>query len=330
MKIVTVRRISQIVFFAMFLWFVIVSTIGDKFWNLRGWPVNLFLHSDPLVAIGTTLATHTFYWVFVWAAGVTALTIVFGRFFCGWVCPFGSIHHFVGWLGRRKRKVKERIELNRYRKAQAIKYFILVFLLAMAAFPSAAASLQIGLLDPIPLVTRSFSLLIVPIADRAAGGAISADQRFYEGAWLILTVFAAAVLLNLLIPRFYCRFVCPLGALFGVLDRFAIWRIGKIKGECDNCKLCERNCEGGCEPTGQIKISECVLCFNCLDDCHHELIGYRMHKSEAGEQTNPDISRRGVALSLVSGVFAVGAVRLANQLGGDGYNKLIRPPGSLP
>ncbi|MDD5458898.1 MAG: 4Fe-4S binding protein [Phycisphaerae bacterium] len=330
MKIVTVRRISQIVFFAMSLWFGIVATVGDKFWNLRGWPVNLFLHSDPLVAVGTVLATHTLYWAFLLASGVMVVTIIFGRFFCGWVCPFGSIHHFVGWLARRKTKVKERIELNRYRKAQGIKYIILVFFLAMAAFPSAAASLQIGLLDPISLVTRSFNLLILPIADMAAGGLISAEQRFYEGAWLVLTIFAAAVLLNLFIPRFYCRFVCPLGALFGVLDRFAIWRIGNRKAECNNCKLCERSCEGGCEPAGQIKISECVLCFNCLDDCHHDLIGYRIQKSAAGEQTNPDISRRGIILSLVSGVFAVGAVRLANQLGGNGYNKLIRPPGSLP
>lgn len=328
MKIVTTRRTSQVFFFLLFLWFCIITSVGSKFWQVRGWPVNWFLQLDPLVAIGTMLTTHTLYWPLLWALLTVVLTIIFGRFFCSWVCPFGSIHHFTGFLGKRKKKVNEKIRLNKYRKAQCIKYFILVFVLAMAAFPSAAASLQTGLLDPISLVTRSFNLIIVPIADRA-GNFISVPSRFYENAWLVLVIFATMVLLNLAIPRFYCRFICPLGALFAVFDRFAIWRIGKKQDECVDCKLCETNCEGGCEPAGNIRISECVLCFNCLDECRHDLISYQTRPSLAGEVVDPDISRRGFVLSIASGLFAVGAVRLANELGSNWHHKIIRPPGSL-
>jgi ferredoxin len=199
----------------------------------------------------------------------------------------------------------------------------------MAAFPSIGASLQAGLLDPIPLVSRSFNLLVLPIVDRGAGF-FSAAERFYEGAWLILAIFLAAVLLNLIIPRFYCRFICPLGALFGILGRFALWRIGKNNSECINCRLCEQSCEGGCEPAGNIRISECVLCFNCREDCKHDIIAYQTKHSLAGEITNPDISRRGFVLSLVSGIFAVSAVRLSNRLGSNWYHRIIRPPGALP
>ena len=221
------------------------------------------------------------------------------------------------------------MQLNKYRKAQCIKYFVLILFLGMAAFPSIAATLQTGLLDPIPLITRSFNLVLLPIADRAAN-LVSVTSRFYEGAWLIFAIFLTTVLLNLVIPRFYCRFICPLGALFGVIGRFAIWRISMNQSECVNCKLCERSCEGGCEPSGNIRISECVLCFNCRQDCKDELISYQTRSSLAGEETNPDVSRRGFVLSLASGIFAVPAVRLSNKLGSNWHHRVIRPPGALP
>ena len=329
MKIVTVRRISQAFFFALFVWFCIVATVGDKLWQVRGWPVNWFFHLDPLVAIGTILTEHALYGPLLWALLTVVLTIILGRFFCGWVCPFGSLHHFVGFLAHRKKTLAQKVRLNKYRKAQSIKYFVLVFFLAMAAFPSIAATLQTGLLDPIPLITRSFNLVLLPIVDRAAN-LVSVTDRFYEGAWLVFAIFLTAVLLNLAVPRFYCRFICPLGALFAVISRFAVWRIGKSQSECVNCKLCEKSCEGACEPAGNIRISECVLCFNCRQDCKEQLISYQTKPSLAGEQTDPDISRRGFVLSLAAGILAVPAVRLSNKLGDNWYHKVIRPPGALP
>jgi polyferredoxin len=328
MRITTVRRIHQSFIFVLFVWFCIVTTVGEKFWQIRNWPIDWILQLDPLVALGTTISTHKFYWPLHCALGMVFVTIIFGRFFCGWICPFGAIHQFVGYLGNRGKKIAERIRLNTYRKAQGIKYLVLVFFLSAAAFPSIAASLQTGLLDPIPLVTRCFQLVLLPIFDRGTY-LTSVNVRYYEYGWLIFAVFAAAVLLNLVIPRFYCRFICPLGAFLGIINRFSIWRIGKNKSECINCKLCEKSCEGGCEPAGRMRISECVLCFNCLDECKHELISYQTRPSLAGEITNPDISRRGFILSLASGVLAIPAVRLSGKLVSNWYYRVIRPPGAL-
>jgi polyferredoxin/ferredoxin len=328
MKIVNVRRISQILFFTLFAWLCVVSTIGQEFWQIRAWPVNWFLQLDPLAAIGTVLTTHTLYWPLLWSLAVIALTIIFGRFFCGWMCPFGALHQFVGFVGNRKKSAAKKIQLNKYRKAQCIKYIILIVLIAMAAFPSIGATLLSGLLDPIPLVTRSFNMAILSIFDRSVD-VTSVAPRFYEGAWIIALVFIAAVLLNLIIPRFYCRFICPLGGLFGIINRFSIWRIGKAQDKCRDCKLCEKSCEGGCHPSSNIRISECVLCFNCREDCKDELMAYQTSKSRAGEITNPDISRRGFVLSFAGGVFATPAIRLGNILGSNWNHQQIRPPGAL-
>ena len=330
LKIVSTRRISQVFFFILFIWFCIVSTIGSRFWQLRGWPVNWFLDLDPLAGLGTILATHTLYRGLLWGLATVILTIVFGRFFCGWVCPFGSLHQFFGWVGARGRKAADQIARNQYRKAQGIKYAVLFFFLVMAAIPLFhSTSLQTGLLDPIPLVYRSVNIALLPIADKFSR-TLSAYPRQYEGAWLIGLVFLGALFLNFIYPRFYCRFLCPLGALLGILGRFSIWRIGKTQENCRDCKLCDKVCEGACMPWGKIRISECVLCFNCPGICPDHLLRYGAGESKAGEIVQPDVGRRGFLVAAVSGLFAIPLVRLAGTLGTNWNPRIIRPPGALP
>jgi len=330
LKIVFTRRISQIFFFILFFWFCIVSTFGTRFWQLRAWPVNWFLDLDPLAGLGTVLTTHKLYRGLLWGLATVILTIMLGRFFCGWVCPFGSMHQFFGWLGARGRKTADQIARNQYRKAQGIKYFILALFLVMAAIPlSGTVSLQTGLLDPIPLVYRSVNIALLPIADRFAR-TLSAYPRQYEGAWLIGLVFMGALFLNFIYPRFYCRFVCPLGALLGILSRYSLWRIGKTQEKCRDCKLCDKVCEGACTPWGKIRIPECVLCFNCPGICPDRVLSYGTGESKAGEIVQPDVGRRGFLVAAVSGLFALPLVRLAGFLGTNWNPRIIRPPGALP
>ncbi len=392
MNIVTTRRICQVFFFVLFIWFCLASTLGERWWQLRGWPVNWIIQLDPLVGLGTLLTTRTLYAGLLWGLATVILTILLGRFFCGWLCPFGSLHQFVGYLARHKRSIKNKLMLNRYRSAQSIKYWILVFLLTMAIaelmigvirLPRATpvgfavlitlglaavivlairqvalnvkktiatvlavtggwvlisflfygdwrpvASLQIGLLDPIPLVYRSINLIVMPLIDQTTLTA-SSSPRLYAGSWLIASIFVISVLLNLIHPRFYCRFICPLGALLGVLGRFALWRIGKSREECTDCHLCEKNCEGACQPTGQIRIAECVLCLNCMDDCHHGLMGYHTAPSAGGEILSPDLSRREFLTAAVSGAATIPLLRIGGEPGLNWNARLVRPPGSL-
>jgi ferredoxin len=225
----------------------------------------------------------------------------------------------------------KKISLSSYRVVLAMTiitgiWFLFTFIFGGTRIP--LASLQIGLLDPIALVSRSVNLTLLPLIDGALLK-FSASTRYYVGAGVIGSIFLIAVLLNLKIPRFYCRFICPLGALFGVLGRFALWRIGKRQAECLDCHICEANCEGACEPSSQIRISECVLCMNCLNECRHGLMTYQTTVSAAGEITTPDVSRREFVISLVAGVAAVPLFRLSGNVGPNWNPGLIRPPGAL-
>lgn len=392
MRIVTARRISQIFFFLLFVWFCIVSTLGEGWWQLRGWPVGWLIQLDPLVGLGTLLATGTLYAGLLWGLLTIVLTIVLGRFFCGWLCPFGTLHQAVGWLANSGRRASWKIAANRYRRGQGLKYSLLVFLLGAAAgdlmrraigvpiqspYLAAAivvimltlgvaalrlrtisgagwvagvaavavgwtvlsiftdgsrllaASLQTGLLDPIPLFYRSVNLTLLPLVDGRLI-TLSAASRLYPGAFAMGAVFWTAVFLNLVVPRFYCRFVCPLGALFGVLGKNALWRVGQKPDGCTACGDCDRYCEGGCEPSAVIRTPECVLCMNCLADCRHGVMGYRLDPSAAGEVSVPDISKRELVAVLAAGVAAVPLARLAGMTGDAWNTGVIRPPGSLP
>jgi ferredoxin len=332
MRIVTARRVSQAFFLLVFTWFCVASTLGERWWQLRGWPVGWLLELDPLVGLATLLSTGTLYAGLAWGLATIGLTLVFGRVFCGWVCPFGALHQAVGWLGARRRALSARIAASRYHPAQAAKFYVLVFFLAAALllpqpWPG-SASLQIGLLDPLPLLYRSINLVVLPLADRFGQG-LSALPRHYEAAWTIAALFLAALLLNLVRPRFYCRFVCPLGALLGVLSRWSIWRIGQPEGACTGCRLCEKSCEGACSPSEKIRASECVVCLNCLDDCRHGAIVYRTRPSAAGEIPLPDLARRRLLMTAASGFAAVPILRLSGGAGPNWNAGLIRPPGAL-
>ena len=323
MRIVTVRRITQIFFLVVFLWFCVAATLGAAWWQLRGWPINWILDLDPLTSLATVLATGTLYATLTWSLVAIGLTLLVGRFFCGFACPLGAIHQATGWLARRGLNWAGRVEANRHRRLQAVKYYLLAFFLALAFM----GSVQTGLIDPLPLLHRSVNLALLPLADNGLG-LLSDGPRFYFSAWFIGIVFLGVVGLNLVLPRFFCRFICPLGALFGLLGRFSPWRIGKTSDKCGDCCICEEYCEGACRPSGTIIVGECVMCMNCLDRCPAGRITFAGKPSAAGEAGLPDLSRRGFIVAgsglLLASMWGVGGLAGAGRNAG-----LIRPPGAL-
>src|SRR5512133_2674775 len=127
--------------------------------GLRRVPVRALLQLDPLSAL-TVLASS---WLLPAGLGlaliVVALTVVFGRAFCGWICPLGTLHHAASWLTRSwKRSGYDRV--NRWRPHFRFKYLLLVALTIAAV----AGTGIVGLLDPLSLAMRSFASGLLPAA----------------------------------------------------------------------------------------------------------------------------------------------------------------------
>ncbi len=319
MRITQIRVVSQIFFLLLFLFFAFVTQFG----YLRGYPVALFLEADPLVAIATAITTHTLYRGLLWSLVILVPTLLLGRFFCNWICPYGSLHQFIGRLFNR-RGVKEGIESNRYRPVFALKYYILIGMLVAAA----CGSLQVGLLDPLSLFFRSVTLAVLPAVDLATGW-IYIQPFVHQFAWVVGFLLFFFLSANLLLPRFFCRVLCPLGATLGLLSRFSLWRIDRDTEKCDNCRLCQERCEGASDPHARLRKAECVVCLNCLDDCPREALSFKMLPSPVREVAPPDLNRRRVIFAGLTGLLFFPFSRSSGDLTKNFKKEVMRPPGAV-
>src|SRR5947207_4410735 len=365
---VKIRRAYEVLFLGLFLFFLVITDLR----YLKGWPVSLCLEATPLVAVATALTTHTIYRNLVWGLVIIAVTMMLGRVWCNWMCPFGILHHFFGWIGNR-RNTKQMIEVNRYRKIYALKYYILAAMLGMAALwiipttlsapgqiwhayrgvelPQTGVSrvfaavetgiaraaeehkqrnstLQIGLLDPIALTVRSMTTSVLPSVHNATES-IYTEPREYWQAWIVGLIFLGFLVANWWIPRFFCRALCPLGALLGLFSRFALWRIDRDPVRCTDCDLCLKSCEGASDPHQDLRKSECFVCLNCIEDCPHDALTFRFLPRKASEVTNPAVGRRELVLAGLFGLFFFPMARLSGGVRKNFQRGVIRPPGSV-
>ncbi|GAB4485072.1 MAG: 4Fe-4S binding protein [Thermodesulfovibrionales bacterium] len=331
------RRVSQGAFLLLFL-FLFIQT-ESKGNDTLGYPVKIFLDFDPLILITTLFAAHTVEKLFFLSLGLIALSLLLGRVFCGWACPLGTLHNIVGALKKHTEKVT--VE-GLYR----IKYLVLLFLLVSSLF-----SLQlVGIVDPLSFLIRSLSVSIYPAFNQAVnsffeaiysagGGAepmyrmlkksvLSFEQPNFRQAAFIGFVFLGVLGLNLITSRFWCKYLCPLGALLGLLSRFSVLKRSVSEG-CTSCGACARVCQGGAAPDkgNAWKDAECLSCWNCDDVCPQNAVsfGFRGKKHAAGL----DLGRRRVMAAAASGLVAAPVLKITphvTPLAADPL--LIRPPGS--
>jgi len=351
------RRISQIFFLLVFLGLLILTTIrpsssGSSDIHMRG-PVRMFFILDPLVAISNALATHALYRGLVLSLIILVPTLFLGRFFCGWICPMGTLQHFVGNSKSEAKRGKQRIESNRYKRWQTIKYVVLIAGLIAAMF----GSMVIGTLDPFSLLVRSIGLallpafnfairaLVVPMehnqiaAIRSSGELLhTALQRtildfkqvHFAQSLALGVLFLLILWASMRVTRFWCRSICPLGALLGAVSRWSILGLHKDHSSCDKCNRCLLNCQGGDDPMGGVpwRKSECLMCMNCVDSCPHGTLEFRLFPEESGI-ASPDLGRRRTLTGIAAGAAAVPLIRANTGLGKSRHERLLRPPGAV-
>ncbi|MBF0425758.1 MAG: 4Fe-4S binding protein [Magnetococcales bacterium] len=314
------RRYYATFFFALFLFFLFVS----DFRHLRGYAVALFLQADPLTAVAGFLTSHTLYKSLAWALIILIPTLFLGRFFCSWVCPLGILNQATSHLLRRRRPIDAYRE-NDYRPIFRLKYYLLAGLLVFALF----GGLQTGLLDPIALLVRSFAVSVLP-ALHGKATPLYQHQPYFHGGILIALILIAIILANRFMTRFWCRVLCPLGALLGVLALRAPLRIRRDVDRCTACSRCLEHCQGASDPHAELRVSECHLCMNCIEACSEGALHYGLARPRSSIHLPLDIGRRRLVESSVAAMALFPMLRSSQSDLSNPAPLVIRPPGSLP
>lgn len=178
--------------------------------------------------------------------GVLILALIAKKAFCGWACPIG----FLGELASRftglfwRRRPQPSVKINGYLKL--LRYIVLVLALF---FTYKTGELILRGYDPFFLLFSGFG--------HGSLGIVS---------WIVL---GALVVGAFLIPMFFCRYLCPLGATFDPFSRLGIMKIVRDENTCTNCGACQRKCPQNLAPQSVTKLRhrDCTLCLECVDAC---------------------------------------------------------------
>lgn len=333
------RIIAQTIFFSMFLFILLGTHVsGEDYINV----VERFFHFDPLLGLTVFIASRTLFKAFLLAIITIAVSVILGRFVCGWVCPLGAMLQFFSFLFKKMKWLAPKLEGNRLLSA---KYVVLLFVLTGSIFTLNL----VGLLDPLSFLYRSFTIATLPALTSAVdvkitllekAGIFSASERmarslqdlmvnktFHQGLF-IGSLFLLILLLNMIRERFWCRYICPTGAMLGVLSRWNLVKVEVNEDKCIKCNLCNLHCETQAAPfpAKTWRPTECVYCYTCASICPTSAITFPIRMSPA-EANGINLSRRKLILASALGMVTVPFFRISTSRASE---KLIRPPGSLP
>lgn len=333
------RRLVQALALVAFVALFVSSRRG-------GWPgsvVNLPMRLDPLGMLAHLLSSRTLLFGSALALITLLLTFAFGRVWCGWLCPLGTLLDLFSlrwWRGRREAPPDS---------WRTVKYGLLLTLLAAALF----ANLTLMIFDPLTILFRTLSVSVWPAVDQLVTvieatlyrvpilrSAVSSfdglvrpqvlppNPAFYRYTMLYAGVFLGVVLLNVVASRFWCRYLCPLGGLLGLFGKVGILR-RSVNDQCKECEACTRVC-----PTGTIQAErgyasdpgECTMCLRCLDACPYRAVEFTPHLTPAEWQTY-DPSRRRALIAFGAAIAGVALARRGLTAVRD-HSWLIRPPGA--
>jgi polyferredoxin len=193
--------------------------------------------------------------------------LVFGRFICGFLCPFGLIqellHKIPFW------RVKRVLRGFLYIKYVLLAVFVVAMPLLMRNFTGLGSPAFCKYICPAGTITAGLPLLTVNPSMRKALG------------WLFVMKSAIAVLTVVgCIPiyRFFCKIVCPLGAFYGLFNKIALCRIHLEKSKCVHCKACAKACKMAVDPCRESNSAECIRCGDCVNACRFSALSFGFNK----------------------------------------------------
>ena len=203
---------------------------------------------------------------------ILALGVLCGRWICGFVCPFGLLQELLY-------KIPFPIRKRIWKPLTYLKYFLLVvFVLWMPVFVTGA--LGIG--------APAYCEYICPVGMLEGGiPLLSTHEELFQtmgGITLLKSVILALTIVGCLVTeRFFCKVLCPLGAIYGLCNKISFYRLSLQKSSCIHCKKCSVCCPMDIDPVKEQNSAECIRCKKCCSVCPTSALrfGYRRGTQEA-------------------------------------------------
>lgn len=237
--------------------------------------------SDPLAVLGQTAASMGIYTPFLVTALIPIIfTLIFGRFFCGWICPATFLYELNTNLGVWLHK--SGLPIGRQRFDRRLKYLVLIIGLVLSAF---TGSVLVAAIYPPAIIGREIYYAI------ALGG-------FGVGA----VFFILTLLFDLLVARRgFCRYLCPGGALYSLLGRYRLLRIKREVKTCNDCNKCTAICEFELDPMRDDFGQECNNCTACIAICSTDALAFTINYKDLPNQGPGHLGQqyREIKLSLI-------------------------------
>ena len=212
--------------------------------------------------------------------------VVLGRLVCGLLCPFGFVQDLLYRIPLPKLEVPRKLD----RALRYVKYVVAVLLVVALPVVARAAMGQgapyfCKLLCPAGTLEAALPLMIVHPNLQAQAGALF---------WCKVAVLALVVLASICIRRPFCKYLCPLGAFYGLFNRVSLYQMRVQEEGCVGCNHCARECPMGLDPQSEVNGPECIRCGNCKAACPTSAIvsGFEMRaraalQKQAGDGERP-------------------------------------------
>lgn len=181
-----------------------------------------------------------------------------GRFVCGWLCPFGLVQDLLHKIPSRKIKNVPFDKYLRYLKYGVLLVFVLGMPLLLRGASGYGSPWFCKLICPSGILLGGIPLVAANLSLQKIVGALF--------GWK-MAVLVTIVVLSVLIYRPFCKYLCPLGAIYGLLNRFSLYWYEIDAHKCIGCGLCRKTCEMNVNVCETPNSAECIRCGKCMEVC---------------------------------------------------------------
>ncbi len=201
---------------------------------------------------------------------------IFGRFVCGWLCPFGLVQDLL-------HKVPFPKKIKTFRGDRLLRYLKYVILLVFVIL------LPLFLLDEYGTSLPWFCKYICP-SGMLFGGIplVALNEGIRESAGFLFAykglILAFTVIVSIVVYRPFCKYICPLGAVYALFNKVSVLRIRNDKERCIGCKKCERACKMNINVLTDLNSPECIRCGLCVKSCPTESLSMKFSLKNVGKE----------------------------------------------